>query len=277
MAGEVYFKKHDPKLALAMWPPDEKGNPWEYTFFLRNPQYISIPIKVFNAVVLYKQNNIIQGFTHLNTDRIALIVAQYGSVEKMLGLFTDENSEEIPLESDKLYVNVKNEVVPKIFDHAILSPKKPLNVSPKRELPKKKTDYLARNQRNSILGSKGEELVLNSEKISLKKAGKEDLANRVQRISIDDDTLGYDILSFELDGNEKHIEVKTSSGKGSQIRFYVSANEYAIGQTLENYYIYYVEEIDTLTPKITIIKNPIDDRKFSIMADGYIFEAERKV
>src|SRR5665213_2648964 len=42
MSGEVYYKQHNPQLALAMWPRDEHGNPWEYTFFIKNLRYISI-------------------------------------------------------------------------------------------------------------------------------------------------------------------------------------------------------------------------------------------
>src|SRR5689334_11000774 len=64
MVGEVYFKQHHPELALAMWPPDEKGNPWEYTFFLKNLVYIKLPMKAFNAIAGYKPSFIIQGFMH---------------------------------------------------------------------------------------------------------------------------------------------------------------------------------------------------------------------
>jgi len=70
MTGEVYFKKHSPQLALAMWPPDEKGHPWEYTFFLRNLKYVSLPMKAFNAMVGFKSNYIVQGFIQLKEKRI---------------------------------------------------------------------------------------------------------------------------------------------------------------------------------------------------------------
>ncbi len=65
MTGEVYFKAHSAALALAMWPPDENGNPWEYTFFLRNLRYLSIPMAVFNTAAGYKSNYVVQGFSAL--------------------------------------------------------------------------------------------------------------------------------------------------------------------------------------------------------------------
>ena len=40
MTGEVYLKKHSSEMALKMWPPDDNGKPWEYTFFLKNLKYI---------------------------------------------------------------------------------------------------------------------------------------------------------------------------------------------------------------------------------------------
>ncbi|MFA6000281.1 MAG: DUF3883 domain-containing protein [Candidatus Paceibacterota bacterium] len=274
MTGEVYFKKHSPEMALAMWPADDNGNPWEYTFFLKNLKYISIPIKVFNAAVGFKLNYIVQGFTQLKEERINKIKDQYGSMESMFGLFKDPNSAEIPTINDKLYVNVSNEIIPIIIENQKLTPKIVKEKTGKRS-NNKKIDYALRNKNNSIIGSRGEEIVLREEKGKLEKIGLKDLAQKVKRMSVDDDTLGYDILSFDVDGKEKYIEVKTSSSSKDSMRFFVSLNEYSIGKDKENYFIYFVENIDTNQPKITIIKNPIDSSKFSIQPDGYIFEAER--
>lgn len=273
MVGEVYFKKHSPEMALALWPPDEHGNPWEYVFFIRNIKYISVPISIFNAAVKFKPNYIVQGFIHLNKERVNNIVQQYGSVEKMLGLFVDENSEEIPLESEKLYVNLPKEIKPTIIESVNLKPREIVVTKNKKAI--KKIDYLARNKSNSIIGSKGENLILDIEKKRLKEAGKHELADKVKRVSIDDDSLGYDILSFEVNGEEKYIEVKTTSTSNNHVRFYVSLNEYSIGKNKDNYFIYFVEKINSKSPKVTIIKNPIDEARFLIKPDGYIFEADR--
>lgn len=275
MTGEVYLKKHSPDLALALWPPDEKGNPWEYVFFLKNLEYISMPIEVFNSAVGYKQNNIIQGFTHLSDERVSGILGKYGSVQKMLSLFTNVSSEEIPLESDKLYVNVPKEIKPVLIESIDLKPRTEVKSSISNKKGPKKIDHVARNKSNSITGSKGEKIVVRVEQDRLREIGKPELARKVDRVSTKDDTLGYDILSFNDDGSERYIEVKASSGNNKTVRFYVSTNEYFTGKEKKNYFIYFVEDVNSLSPKITIIKDPIDESRFLIKPDGFIFEADR--
>ena len=68
-----------------------------------------------------------------------------------------------------------------------------------------------------------EELVMHLERERLISAGVDDLAEGVQRISVDDVTAGYDIRSFELSGDPRLIEVKSSAGPRS--RFFLSDNE----------------------------------------------------
>lgn len=68
-----------------------------------------------------------------------------------------------------------------------------------------------------------EELVMRAERERLVCAGADDLAEGVQRISVDDVTAGYDIRSFELSGDLRLIEVKSSAGPRE--RFFLSDNE----------------------------------------------------
>src|SRR3989344_4435783 len=74
MTGEAYLKKHSPELALALWPRDKKGNPWEFVFFIKNVKYISVPIEIFNEAVGYKTNKVVMGFTLLQQFRIDKVV-----------------------------------------------------------------------------------------------------------------------------------------------------------------------------------------------------------
>ena len=63
------------------------------------------------------------------------------------------------------------------------------------------------------------------EKQKLMDCGRTDLTSRVRRVSVvEGDGLGYDILSYDENGNELYIEVKTTTGSFSQ-PFYMSANE----------------------------------------------------
>lgn len=88
-----------------------------------------------------------------------------------------------------------------------------------------KRDYLAQEARNRSLGRAGELFVLDLEVRRLLAAGKKKLGNRVEHIAATrGDGPGYDVLSFEEDGRERLIEVKTTAF-GELTPFFVSRNE----------------------------------------------------
>lgn len=89
----------------------------------------------------------------------------------------------------------------------------------------KKRDYLEREARNISLGKAGEEFVLNFEHFRLHELGHKKLADRVEHVSVSKgDGMGYDILSYESDGRERYIEVKTTAF-GKETPFFVSRGE----------------------------------------------------
>lgn len=91
--------------------------------------------------------------------------------------------------------------------------------------PPIKRDYLERESHNRSLGQAGEEFALNFERWRLVQLGVGQLAEKVEHVSkTQGDGLGYDILSFDTDGSEKFIEVKTTAF-GERTPFFVSANE----------------------------------------------------
>lgn len=112
-----------------------------------------------------------------------------------------------------------------------------------REFVPKKTDFLKKAKNKKKLGYAGELMVLNYEIDFLNKNGREDLAQKVKHVSQENgDGAGYDILSYELDGKEKHIEVKTTSG-GCDTSFIISDTELEFsGKKESNYYLYRVYE-----------------------------------
>jgi hypothetical protein len=274
MSGEVYFKQHSPALALAMWPPDENGNPWEYTFFLKNLKYFQLPMRAFNWITGYKSNFIIQGFMELKGEAFKNILKQYGSIEEMLNTFTSSVSSEAPKTNEKLYVNVETDIEPVIVEIPSLKPKtieNPLSI--KKQLSKK-IDYIASNKSKAITGSKGEAIVLEAEIKRLNSVGRGDLAAEVRRVSMTDDNLGYDISSFNNDGTVRYIEVKaTSSDLKGSVRFYLSANEMRKSQDLDSYFIYFIDAVNTKNPRITMITPPFEEQ-FLVSTDTYILEAE---
>lgn len=94
----------------------------------------------------------------------------------------------------------------------------------------RKYDVAERDARNCALGRAGEERVLTHERANLRASGRADLAERVRWVSnVDGDGAGYDILSFEPDGSDRLIEVKTTNG-WERTPFHISRNELAVAE-----------------------------------------------
>jgi hypothetical protein len=97
-----------------------------------------------------------------------------------------------------------------------------------------KINYLEREQSNNKLGMSGEELVLRYEKWDLLKKGKNNLAEQVRWISMEEgDGAGFDILSKNCNGTDKYIEVKTTK-LGEKTPFFFSRNELIFSQKHSN-------------------------------------------
>lgn len=138
-----------------------------------------------------------------------------------------------------------------------------------------KTDFEQRNRRNKLTGNQGEDVVFLAEKRELLKNGKPDLAKKVEAIYKTDDGAGYDILSFELDGTPKQIEVKSSTARppspNSSFGFYLSSNEYEQARKLPNYHLYIVFEVKSKKPKIWPIPNPasLEPKRLNLRPSAY--------
>jgi hypothetical protein len=89
----------------------------------------------------------------------------------------------------------------------------------------RKYDPAERDARNRTLGKQGEALVLEHERIRLLAAGRPDLEQNLEWTSeVRGDGAGYDIRSFNLDGTERLLEVKTTNG-AALTPFFLSENE----------------------------------------------------
>ncbi|PJE81423.1 hypothetical protein COU58_02585 [Candidatus Pacearchaeota archaeon CG10_big_fil_rev_8_21_14_0_10_32_42] len=122
----------------------------------------------------------------------------------------------------------------------------------------KVVDFEKENKINKLLGTRGEEIVFNLEQRYLNSIGKQELANKVKWVSKEDDSLGYDILSFEEDGKEKYIEVKsTSQSEKGNANFLISSNQYSKAKRIKNYYFYIVFNTKGKEPKVWKIKEPL--------------------
>lgn len=122
-------------------------------------------------------------------------------------------------------------------------PKSQFNYSaePLAEYRVMKTNYLELEQRNMVIGERGELLALNYEKWRLQTAGFPELADQVRWISKEEgDGAGFDILSKTMKGKDMYIEVKsTTLGKETPIFFSKRENDYA-ERKREDYHLYRV-------------------------------------
>lgn len=89
----------------------------------------------------------------------------------------------------------------------------------------RKFDPALRDERNRKLGELGEARVVDHERNRLIDCGRSDLARKVCWVSRNQgDGAGYDVLSFDLQGRERYLEVKTTLGYKAT-PFYLTRNE----------------------------------------------------
>ena len=90
----------------------------------------------------------------------------------------------------------------------------------------------------------------------LTQGGRIDLAGLIERVATRDVSAGYDIRSFELDGSDKYIEVKSSTG--TDIRFFLSRNEWRfLDEHDTNAWIYFVPRVHELpSPSRPVVAIP---------------------
>lgn len=132
-----------------------------------------------------------------------------------------------------------------------------------------KRDYLQIESQNRSLGFAGEKLIAEFEHRRLLQAGARKLADRVEHVAdTKGDGLGYDVLSFDVSGRERFIEVKTTS-LGAVTPFFVSRNELAFSmQAKDQFVLSRVHEFRT-APKFFEVRGPIK-KNFLLTECSYI-------
>lgn len=123
----------------------------------------------------------------------------------------------------------------------------------------RRVNYLEREARNASLGLAGEQFVLEVEHRRLWEGGSRRLADRIEHVSqTRGDGLGYDILSFDQDGRERLIEVKTTRF-GQHTPFFVSANEVEVSAEQASSYALYRVFAFREQPKLFIVPGALRD------------------
>ena len=136
---------------------------------------------------------------------------------------------------------IQNDNLEDIFSTGFIPSKKRTQA----QVQKTKVDYIELQIQKIEIGLMGELFVLRKEKNNLIQNNLIELANKVIHISQDKgDGYGYDILSYDVNGKEKYIEVKTSV-TGLNTDFYLSENEMRKMEEVDNYFIYRVYNFDS--------------------------------
>lgn len=128
---------------------------------------------------------------------------------------------------------------------------------------------------NQLIGDRGEKLVLQIENEKLKDLGLEDYCRKIKRVSLEDETLGYDIISYNKDCNgdvyKIFIEVKATMNN-DKTNFFITNKELKVMNELKDkYFIYRVYNLDENkeTGFFKIKGNEFYD-KFSLTPKEYI-------
>ncbi|MBV5298665.1 MAG: DUF3883 domain-containing protein [Rhodoferax sp.] len=136
-----------------------------------------------------------------------------------------------PTQAD--FKKVKTEAPTRNDQRKLSEPRNPLAFKPV------KRDYLEREAQNRSLGLAGEEFIVLFEHWRLVELGQHGLADKVENVAqTKGDGLGYDVLSFESDGKERLIEVKTTTF-GRDTPFFVSGSELALSQGAQDQFHLY--------------------------------------
>lgn len=84
-------KLHNEKLAKHLWDVDEKGNTWEYIYFLDKVSPLDLDIEVFNRTVGYAENYVLQGFNVLEGEKAE---ALYSNIDEFDSYDSDVDDSE---------------------------------------------------------------------------------------------------------------------------------------------------------------------------------------
>lgn len=135
-------------------------------------------------------------------------------------------------------------------------------------------DYIEEAKMQKSLGEAGEEFVYQYERNIVKTyhLGKNKRVRRVAKL--DGDGLGYDILSYDRQGKEIFIEVKTTTGP-EEGAIFITANELAMSEKFpEQYRLYRVYDFDAvgMVGKISVREGSL--KELCISAQTYKVDFE---
>ena len=127
------------------------------------------------------------------------------------------------------------------------------------------------------IGDRGEELVLRNEIEKIKQWGLPDeILSKVRRVSLESDDYGFDILSFDKDGNERYLEVKTTKTNGKNFSFILTRNEFEHAKTYGSRYSFVIVFDILCNPRIWYMGNPFVEEPYKVKIQPFQYRVDVK-
>jgi hypothetical protein len=114
--------------------------------------------------------------------------------------------------------------------------------------------FAQRDAERRRLGNLAQDIAIQSERKRLREAGHPSPEEAVRAVW-DEPARGYDILSCELDGTPRYIEVKAARQSGQKLSFFLTQNEWKQSRSKTNYCFYLVLKAESRRPAVLVIKS----------------------
>lgn len=205
-------------------------------------------------------NDLYNALSILSEIKSKLIGLNYKHTNKFILSQTESAIEQKVTKDEKQFENELN--FQKYKFQETVPPTSSITIQPRKRRAHK-SDYTKRNEKNKKLGYAGECAIVEYEKNKLLNSSESkirELADKIIHSSVEEgDGLGYDIQSFDTEGNIIYIEVKTTL-KEIDTPFYITYNELNASKELHNYCLYRLYDVDIANEKIKFytLKGPLD-------------------
>ena len=142
---------------------------------------------------------------------------------------------------------------------------------------KEDINYSEQQTISQKIGDRGEELVLRNEIEKIKQWGLPDeILSKVRRVSLESDDYGFDILSFDKDGNERYLEVKTTKTNGKNFSFILTRNEFEHAKTYGSRYSFVIVFDILCNPRIWYMGNPFVEEPYKVKIQPFQYRVDVK-
>ena len=142
---------------------------------------------------------------------------------------------------------------------------------------KEDINYSEQQTISQKIGDRGEELVLRNEIEKIKQWGLPDeILSKVRRVSLESDDYGFDILSFDKDGNERYLEVKTTKTNGKNFSFILTKNEFEQAKKYGNKYSFVIVFDILNNPHIWYMGNPFVEEPYKVKIQPFQYRVDVK-